>query len=237
MSTFRLLTRNRTASGTINPYRIVKVGAADGIVVQASAATDKSVGVSNHLGADDGERIDCEFAGIVGVQLGETVARGTPITSDANGKGVAASIGDRVIGITIEGGDADEIVETLLAPSDREGQGGTYAPAVAGTANVDSVNLVAARFMRVGDIVHVDVELSVDPTAAAPTATQVSIELPIASVLVAATDLGGVATIEGGGIAGSVKGDVATAKALLDFSAGSAAAQTWRASFSYTVLS
>lgn len=239
MRSFSPLTINHTADGTIEPYRIVKPGTLDGEVAQAAAASDKAIGVSGPLGVTDGKRIDCHHGGVVPVEYGGTIAAGDLIAHDADGRAVVAGTagaGARPIGIAFVAGAVDEIGEALLfAPAGGANvEAGNYVPTLTGVANVDTATLVAARYTRIGSIVRVDVEASIDPTAAA--ATQVRISLPVASVLAAAADVGGLATIEGGAIAGSVKGDVVNAEALLDFTATGTAAQTWRASFSYEVL-
>lgn len=111
---FALLTINRKAVGLVSPYRILKAGAADGEVVQASLATDKFVAVSGHVGGTDAQ-IDVHVAGIVPVQYGGVVAFGDQLTSDADGKAVVAADGQRVIGIAQEGGDLDAIGSVQIA--------------------------------------------------------------------------------------------------------------------------
>ena len=86
------LTKPYTAGGTIAARRIVKFGSADGVVVQAAAATDLLIGVSTDLGSASGERQDVFMAGnIVEVDFGGTITRGSPVTADASGKAVAAA--------------------------------------------------------------------------------------------------------------------------------------------------
>lgn len=115
MQTFSPLTHNQSASGAISPYRIVKGTVTDGTVAQATADTDKFVGVSGQNGAADGERIDINKAGIVPVQYGGNVAYGDPLTSSAAGKAIVAVAGDRVLGVAQENGDLDAIGSILLS--------------------------------------------------------------------------------------------------------------------------
>jgi hypothetical protein len=117
MKSSPLLTLNKTASGAIAPYRIVKATAADGVVAQAAAATDKMVGVSGQAGAADTERIDIEHAGVAPVEYGGNVAYGDPLTSDAQGRAVVAVLASRQIGIAQEAGDLGTIGSMLLAPA------------------------------------------------------------------------------------------------------------------------
>lgn len=121
-----MLAKAYTAEAVIAPYRIVKFGAADGGVVQAAAAADKSIGVSGRLGAAAvGDRIDIERIGIVEVQYGAAVARGDLLMSDANGKAiVAAAAGGanvRVIGVAEVSGVLDDIGSMCIEPGSFQG--------------------------------------------------------------------------------------------------------------------
>ena len=110
--------------------------------------------------------------------------------------------------------------------------GGSYTPTFVGVTNVDGTALVAASWVRSGDVVRVDIELDVDPTAAA--ATEVGVELPVASAIASAGDVSGIAS-GGSGVVGFVAGDAANDRAALSFTAGGTAAERWRASFSYSI--
>jgi hypothetical protein len=93
--------KNYLSQGTIPPHRIVKFGSADNTVVMSSAATDLSVGVSGRYkgNAVTGERVDIIRDDWAEVEFGGTVTRGQGLTSDANGKAIAATAtGQRVIG-------------------------------------------------------------------------------------------------------------------------------------------
>lgn len=110
----RGLVKNYVAGGAIAANRIVKHGAGDTLMVQAAAATDKSVGVADADTAS-GARVDVVMSGTADVQYGGTVARGDLLTADANGKAVVASTGNRVIGVALVSGVAGDIGEVLLA--------------------------------------------------------------------------------------------------------------------------
>jgi len=121
-----ILTENFEAGAAISPYRIVKPGAADGEVIQAAAVGDALFGVSDSLGADaDGDRVDIITMGVAEVELGGTVTRGGLITSDANGKGVAAApavgVNNRVIGVARVSGVAGDIIDVQLCPGQIQG--------------------------------------------------------------------------------------------------------------------
>lgn len=132
-----VLQKNFIAEAAIAAYRILKLGAADGQVLQAAAATDAMIGVANEVGAAINERQDVIVAGIADVELGGVVARGDGVTADATGKGVAATrhthtentaaaytqnattaaaSGQRKIGIALASGVAGDIIPVLLAP-------------------------------------------------------------------------------------------------------------------------
>lgn len=86
-----LLTNPYTATTAVTGRRFVKHGAADGAVVQAAAATDKIVGVSAPMGAEAGAVCDVVELGYAEVEYGGNVARGDPLTADADGKAVKAA--------------------------------------------------------------------------------------------------------------------------------------------------
>lgn len=90
------------AGGVLSKFRIVKHGADDDSVLQATASTEALLGVSDVLDIASGERVDVIEHGIAEVEFGGTVTRGDPLTSDANGKAIlaspAAGVNARIIG-------------------------------------------------------------------------------------------------------------------------------------------
>lgn len=120
-----LLQKSFKAGAAIAAYRIVKLGAADNVVVQAAAATDALIGVANEVGAASGERQDVVMLGIAEVEAGGTIARGNYVTSDADGKGVAAApatgVNNNVIGFALASAVAGDIFPVLLAPGSVQG--------------------------------------------------------------------------------------------------------------------
>jgi hypothetical protein len=120
------LTKPYTAGGTVNPRRIVKFGSADGVVVQATGVADLLVGVSADLGSASGERQDVFMAGnIVEVDCGGTIARGAPVTSDANGKAVAAApaagVNNNCIGFAEVSGVSGDVITVIVQPFAMQG--------------------------------------------------------------------------------------------------------------------
>lgn len=123
-----VLTKNFLAGGTINPYRIVKFGSDDNTVILAAAATDSLLGVVDipaQSSASSGERVDVVLTGVTEVEYGGTVTRGQELTSDANGRAVAASpaagVNNRIIGIALKSGVVGDIGSVLLSQSVKQG--------------------------------------------------------------------------------------------------------------------
>lgn len=120
------LQKNYTAEAAIPAYRIVKFGAADGGVLQAAAATDKLIGVTDRLAAAAAnDRIDVIRTGIAEVQYGGTVAAGDLLTADASGRAIvataAAGSNVRVIGVAEVAGVVDDTGSMLIVPGAFQG--------------------------------------------------------------------------------------------------------------------
>lgn len=114
------LIKNFRATGLIEPYRIVKFGAADTDVTQAAGAADASFGVSIELQALAGERVDVAISEIADVRYGGNVTRGDFLTSDAQGRAVvatpAAGVSVRTIGVAMVSGVLNDVGSARLAP-------------------------------------------------------------------------------------------------------------------------
>ncbi len=115
----------KTADGAIAIHRIVKPGSAANDVSQAAAATDALTGVAQHAAADN-EVVRVAYAGRVKVEAGAAYSDGALLTSDANGKAVAAApatgTNNRVIGYALEAASADgDLVEIMLYPGEFQG--------------------------------------------------------------------------------------------------------------------
>ncbi len=109
-----LLDKTYTAGGTINPYRLVKFGGADDILLQAAAASDALIGASGQVGAASGEVLDVTLVGVAEVTCGGSVTRGNMLTSDADGKAVVASDGNIIAGLALKNGSANDVIPVLL---------------------------------------------------------------------------------------------------------------------------
>lgn len=99
-------------------YLIAKFGADDDTLSQATASTEELVGVFQHTTSATGDEVRVMLDGITRVALGGTVTRGNYITSDANGKAIAAAPGAGVnayiIGKSLASGVAGDIIPVHL---------------------------------------------------------------------------------------------------------------------------
>lgn len=114
------LTKTLIAGATIAAYRICKFGSSDTAVLQAAAATDLSIGVSD-LGGASAEPTDVIIDGIALVEYGGDVTRGQWLTSDADGKAVAAAPAAtataQCIGRAMLSGVSGDIGSVRIAPN------------------------------------------------------------------------------------------------------------------------
>jgi hypothetical protein len=119
------LTKNYNAGAAVLKRRFIKFGADDKTVLQAAAATDLIVGASTDVDTVTGETTDVIVSGIALLQAGGAVTRGQEVTSDANGKAVAAAPGagvnNRVGGIAMASAVLDDWFPVLIAPSVKQG--------------------------------------------------------------------------------------------------------------------
>lgn len=121
-----LLVTNHLAEGAIALNRLVKYGATDRGILQASAATDFLVGSCMESGAAVGERQDVCRAGIGWVEAGAAVLRGSPITSDASGRAIVAVPGAglnvRIVGFADESATAaGDVIRYVIEPGVMQG--------------------------------------------------------------------------------------------------------------------
>lgn len=114
-----VLIRSLELSADADPYRIVRFSdvAASSKVAEATAATQPIIGTTGKIGGTTGDLVDVTLLGLGDVQLGGTVTAGANLTSDANGKAIAATlVGQRIIGQAHAPGVADDIIPYLCAP-------------------------------------------------------------------------------------------------------------------------
>jgi hypothetical protein len=115
------------AGGAIAQFRLVRLGAANTQVLQASAAADALIGVSHQPGgAATGERCDVVINGTADVEFGAAVTRGALLMADANGRAItaaaAAGTNVRIIGVALTDAAAlGDIGQVLLSPGSFQG--------------------------------------------------------------------------------------------------------------------
>lgn len=100
----------------------------------------------------------------------------------------------------------------------------TYVPTYTGVANVASVTNVTARYIRIGDIIDVTVQFTLNATAPL-TPTTIGISLPVASNFGATTDADG-SLIENGGALGAVGADAANDRLTVTYNASTTSSIT-----------
>jgi hypothetical protein len=149
------LTKSFLADGAIAKYRFVKFGSDDDHVDQADARNVLLMGVNASLAATDAEDpVDIVVEGIATVEYGGSVTRGNPLTSNADGKAIAAT--DRVYTAVIAGGSAGALTVTGILTTDT-------------LVSVVQANIVAdtgdnATGNKVNDVVNLTSEFTITAT-------------------------------------------------------------------------
>lgn len=112
------LTKSLTAIAAVLARRLVKYGAADGTGTTAVDATAHIAGVSSDIDTAIGERISVFKVGnIAEVVYGATIARGDPITADAQGRAIkATTAGQFCAGFAEVSGVVGDIGSIEVAP-------------------------------------------------------------------------------------------------------------------------
>lgn len=117
--------RSFVAEAAILANRVVRFGASDDNVLTAGAVSEQLIGVVEGVSPAIGERVDVVMTGIADLQLGGTVARGSWVTVDAQGRGVAAApaagVNNNVIGMALQSGVSGDIVPVLITPGRIQG--------------------------------------------------------------------------------------------------------------------
>lgn len=119
------LIKTFVAGAAVTKHRIVKFGSSDDAVIQGAAATDALIGVSTEVDSASGERVDVIMNGVANVEFGGTITRGAPVTSDANGKAVAAApasgVNNRIIGFAGVSGVSGDIGSVIISQGSIQG--------------------------------------------------------------------------------------------------------------------
>ncbi len=115
------LTTAFRAGGAITKRRILTDGTADGVAIQAAASTARLLGVSTDIDTDSGATVDAIRTGLAPVEYGGTVARGNPLTADASGRAIAATLpiaaNTYIIGFAEVSGVLGDIGSVQIAPA------------------------------------------------------------------------------------------------------------------------
>lgn len=118
------LAKTLIAGAAVAARRIVKFGTGDTAVLQAAGSAELSIGVSD-LGAASAEYCDVIIDGIALVEYGGNVTRGQKLTSDADGRAIAAApaagVNAQIIGIAMVSGVSGDIGSVRIAPSTMQG--------------------------------------------------------------------------------------------------------------------
>lgn len=100
-------------------YRIVKTSAS-GVVTNTTAATDIMIGVLTDGVADgsaEPQGVSVAISGIAKIKAGGVVAVGDQLTSNGDGRAIAAAGGNSIIGRALSAASgADEVIDCLLIP-------------------------------------------------------------------------------------------------------------------------
>ena len=83
---------------------------------------------------------------------------------------------------------------------------GTYFPVLTNVTNVDASSVYTCQYVRIGNIVTVSGKVGIDCTAAAATATELGMDLPIASNFTTEEQCAGTAASENGAGTGKAGG-------------------------------
>lgn len=120
------LIKSLIAEAVVLPRRVVRFGAADGQVVQSSAATDAHIGVAD-IGQDTaGARLDVVMSGFANAEAGAVIARGALLSADSQGRVIAAAAAAganvRTIGTALSAATAaGEIIPINVVPGTFQG--------------------------------------------------------------------------------------------------------------------
>lgn len=118
-------TRAYEISTAVRPFRIARFSdvAATQRVAEATANTQPSIGVFDKLAGSAviGEMVDVHRSGLVSVELGGTVTAGQALTSDAQGRAIAAVAAPatqvRIIGFADQPGVIGDVIDAWIEPS------------------------------------------------------------------------------------------------------------------------
>lgn len=155
---------------------------------------------------------------------GLTITTSTGSLTVANGKTLTASNT-----LTLTGTDGTSLNINDVDVLNR----GVYTPTITNVSNVAASTARQARWLRIGNVVHVSGEVEIDPTSA--TTTVFDISLPVNSSFAQLYELSGVGSIQGGADVVAIHSPAAN-KARFTYAASSDANNRLMYVFSYEVV-
>lgn len=113
---------------------------------------------------------------------------------------------------------------------------GTYTPSLTNVTNVAASTAFTCAWIRIGDLVTVTGQISIDCTTAASTATEIGVSLPVASNLLADASLAGTAISDQvASLSARIKADASNDRARIVFKSLSSTNDTYSFTFTYKV--
>lgn len=180
----------------------------------------------------NGRLIFLEFAGIL------TLTQNASTLILPGGTSILTAAGD--VGAFIqESSGVWRCVNYQVATNSVIAKGDLYTPIQVSTnTNVDSVTFFEGQYLRVGNVVNVSVQLSIDATATGDTVVRFS--LPIASNLGSSYNVGGTGTQNGAvllpSVVGSVYADATNDCAVFRINSPSTSAVAYLLHFTYRII-
>lgn len=154
------------------------------------------------------------------------VATGLSTCVTKDGQTTTTAVVPFAAGLSVSGGAS----VTQLA-------GTTYSPTITAVTNIDSATAVGNfLYSRINNIITVSGQITIDATAAAATASEVGISLPVASDFTQLYQCNGTGVGLSGTDAGKIRADATNNRASLTWNSGSAASQVWTVTFQYQVV-
>ncbi|OOF65133.1 capsid cement protein [Rodentibacter sp. Ppn85] len=102
--------------GKIEGYHIVCHGEEKEGAKQATAATDKLLGIATRVPKEPGEHVDVVRSGLYPVMYGADIKRGDCLTADAQGRAVKATAKQAYIGFAEEDGGEGDLGSLFIVP-------------------------------------------------------------------------------------------------------------------------
>lgn len=110
------LTVAYVTEGKIEGYRIVAFGEDKSGAKQATAVTDKLIGISTRVPKEPSEHVDVVRSGLYPVMYGTKIKRGDCLTTDAQGRAVKAAAKQAYIGFAEEDGAEGDLGSLFIVP-------------------------------------------------------------------------------------------------------------------------